>query len=92
MITVDIAAPRPTAKGKRRNVSNYPLTRSHHINAQAELRGLTISRTAAASSGLWLGSTYPVFFNSSFTTRRIIDSNGSLRCLICSFNALFIMV
>jgi len=26
MITVDIAAPRPTAKGKRRNGSNYPLT------------------------------------------------------------------
>jgi hypothetical protein len=26
MITVDIAAPRPTAKGKRRNVSKYHLT------------------------------------------------------------------
>ena len=35
---------------------------------------------------------YPVFFNSSLTTRRTIASNGSFRCLICSFNALFIMV
>jgi len=61
-------------------------------NAQAELRGQEYFVRAAVSSSLWLGSTYPVFFNSSLTTRRTIASNGSLRCLICSFNALFIMV
>ncbi len=61
-------------------------------NAQAKLRGHRYFGRAAVSFSLLLGSIYPVFFISSFTTRRIMASNGSLRCLICSFNALFIMV
>jgi len=55
MITGDIATLRPTAKGKGETYRYTPWRRSHHINAQAELRGLTIFCRAAVSFNLWLG-------------------------------------